>query len=123
MGACISPATGDSSFTAPTNVSTLFTAGANGAQVYWIRVLEGSSRGSPHHSTQVFHLFKYDGSTYSFFDRFVIGGFSVTTTSEPTPSDFFYSNLALPANGQIRVAMQDTDGTDAFQIFAFGMDF
>jgi hypothetical protein len=87
------PATLDTSLTAPTNVTTLGTAGANGTQVNEI-VCQGVGTTV----AGVVNIFLYDGSTYHLFDQFLVLAITSSTTATAWRASRTYQNLWLPSN-------------------------
>lgn len=87
------PATADTSLTAPSNVTTLGTAGANGTKIDSI-VVEGVGTTV----AGVVNIFLYDNSTYHLYDQFLISAVTSSTTARAYRSERAYTNLLLPSN-------------------------
>lgn len=119
-GSKLVPATADTSMTAPTNVSTVLTAGVSaGSKVEQIRLTQIATTAS----TTVVNIFLYDGSTYYFWDSFTTVATTLTTTSEPAPVDKFYANLVLKSGWSLRATVTTAAGQSAFVVHAFGGDY
>lgn len=87
------PGTADSSFTAPTNVTTLGTAGASGTKITQIDVIPVGTV-----VAGLVNVFAYDGSTYHLVESVLIAAATVNTTTQPVKQSFYYDNVTLPSN-------------------------
>lgn len=87
------PATADTSFTAPTNVTTLGTAGASGTKITEINVLPVGTV-----VAGLVNVFAYDGTNYRLWDSYTIAAGTVNTTTAPVRQVFTYDNLVLPSS-------------------------
>lgn len=97
------PATNDTSLTAPTNVTTLFTGGASGSVIYEIRIMGVATT-----VTGVINFFLYDGTTYHLFDSVGIVAITPSATQVPYGTSLRYTNLWLPDNTwSVRVAQEN----------------
>ena len=87
------PATLDTSLTAPSNVTALGTAGASGTKIEEIvcQAVGTTIAG-------VVNIFLYDGSTYHFYDFFIIPAYTSSTTVGAWRASRGYQNLILPSN-------------------------
>lgn len=121
--AVLTNATADTSETAPTNVATVFTAGASGSKIEQIRITQIVSTTS----AGVINIFIHDGSTYHLLDFYPYPIATVSTTAGVLPVDFLYNNLAIPSGYSIRVTntVQGGSGPTAatHKVIAFGGDF
>lgn len=118
-GAGLVPATLDTSLTAPTNTTTVFTAGASGSKVEQLRLTQILTTAS----TTVVNVFLYSGATYYLFDQFTTAATTLSTTSEPSPVDRYYTNLVLKTGWTVRCTVTTSAGQSAFVLQAFGGDF
>ena len=118
-GCFLTPATLDTSLTAPTNTSTVFTAGASGSRVDTIRICQVATTSG----AGVLNIFLYDGSTYHLIDLYAYGAATLSTTSEAQPVDIYYQNLVFATGWSIRVSVTTAAGQSAFKVTAFGGDF
>jgi hypothetical protein len=116
--AILTPATADTSLTAPTNVATVFTAGASGSRVDTIRINQVANSAA----AGILNIFLFDGTTYHLLDVFTFGVVTLSTTSQPAPIDIYYQNLIFGTGWSIRVT-QTTLATASFKVIAFGGDF
>lgn len=114
------PATADTSLTAPTNATTVFTAGASGAKVEEIRLVPLASFTA---AQIVVNLFIHDGSTYKLFDTWTSPAGTVSTTSGATPVPRTYPNLVLKAGETIRATVTVAAGQSLVAVLVFGADF
>ncbi len=98
VGVGLLPATFDTSLTAPSNTTTIFTAGASGSKVDQITV-----QGVGTTSAGVVNVFLYRSSTYYLFDQFLITAVTSSTTAVAYMAVHTYENLLLLSGDTIRV--------------------
>jgi hypothetical protein len=115
----IVPATADASLTAPTNVTTIVTAGASGSKIEQMRIsqiltLTGNT---------TINVFLHDGSTYRHFEGIVLSSYTVSNVIAPTPIDRYYPNLVLPTGWSLRVTVSNTQGQSCYSVTCLGGDF
>ena len=116
------PATLDTSNTAPTNVTTIVTAGASGSKIEEIRIVQVASTTT----SGVLNIFLYDGSTYHLVEPVNIQAITLSTTvANPSDQIFqgYYNNLVIPSGWSIRVSVTVAAFQSAFKVIAFGGDF
>lgn len=119
VGAAITSATLDTSLTAPTNVATVFTAGASGSKIDEIRINQVATTSG----AGVLNLFLYDGSTYHLFDNYTWAAITLSTTSEAGVVAMFPENCLLKNGWSLRATVTTSAGQSAFKIIAIGGDF
>lgn len=118
--AVISPATLDTSLTAPTNTATLVTAGSSGSKVEQIRINYVATISA----ACVLNIFLHDGSTYHLFDTLTVPvTTTVSTASAGVTTDKYYTNLVIQSGWSIRCTVTTSAGQSAFKVVAFGGDF
>ena len=117
--AVTTPASADTSLTAPSTVATLLSAGASGSKVEQVRLTPVATTAS----TYIVNLFLYDGSTYHLFDFFTVAAQTLSTTAETVPADKYYTNLVLPNGWSVRATVTVGTVASAFKLTAFGGDF
>ena len=112
------PATLDASLTAPTNVATVFTAGASGSKIEQIALMQiaNTTAGG------LVNIFLYDGTTYHLFDQFQFGTLTLPTTTTTPRQDKYYANLVLKTGWSVRATVNVAAGQSAFKVFALGAD-
>lgn len=118
IGAAIASATFDASLTAPTNVATVFTAGASGSKIEEI-VVEGLGTTV----LGVCNLFLYDGSTYHLFDQVLVLAVTSSTTATAFRWNKSYPNLVLKTGWSLRFAQTIAGNQSMLKVSAFGGDF
>ena len=87
------PGTADASFTAPSTVTILGTAGASGTKITEVNLVPVGTV-----VAGLVNLFTYDGTTYHLWDSYLIAAGTVNTTTQPVRQVFVYDNLVLPGN-------------------------
>lgn len=118
VGSGLVPGTADTSRTAPTNVTTVFTAGSSGSKVESI-VMQGVGTTVD----GVVCLFRHDGSTYHLIDEFTIKAITPSTTVVAHREARTYSNLLLKNGETLRVTTQIAGNVSLVKVTAFGGDF
>lgn len=118
VGSGLVPATADTSRTAPTNVTTVVTAGASGT-----RVEEVTMQGVGTTVLGVVCLFRYDGATYHLIDEFLITAITASTTVAAFRTSRQYANLILKSGDTLRVTTQIAGNQSLVKVTAFGADF
>lgn len=107
-------ATADSSYTAPSNVVTALTAGADGTRVEEIVVKCAATS-----SAAIVRAFLYDGSTYYLFDEYTIAAATGSATVQQTRVSTTYTNLVLPPDWSLRFT---TSVSQAVHVTVLGAD-
>jgi hypothetical protein len=105
---------------APTNTTTLFTAGTNGSRVDIIRLLQVAS------STAggVINFFLVRSAVFYLFDMFQYGVVTISATSQPQPIDIYYNAAVLKSGDTIAVVNTVGSATGGnWAALAFGGDF
>ncbi len=118
VGAGLVPATADTSRTAPTNTTTIWTAGASGGKIDEL-VLQGVG-------TTVLGgigIFIHDGATYHLWDEILMSAVTPSTTVAPDRKVRSYANLVLEAGWTLRVTTQIAGNQSLVKVHAIGADF
>jgi hypothetical protein len=89
-------ATADTSYTAPAQTVTLFTAGASGSQVNEIDMV-----GTGTTVAGVVNVFRKNGSNYFMLDSFIVTVVTPSTTVSAFRASHTYSNLILKSGDSI----------------------
>lgn len=97
-------ATAETSLTSPTNVGTVFTAGANGSRIERLRAVGATTT-----IAGLVNVFLHDGSVYRLIRSIVVGAATPSVTVAPWGSDgsgviSFEGGLMLPSGWSLRVA-------------------
>lgn len=117
-GSAIAHATLDTSLTAPTNVATVFTAGASGSKIEEIVV-----QGLGTTVAGMCNLFLYDGTTYHLFDQFTVSAVTSSTTAAAYRVYKTYSNVVLKSGWSLRFTQTIAGNQSMLKVSAFGGDF
>ena len=120
VGSIITPATLDTSLTAPTNTATVFTGGASGSRINLIRINQLASTAA----AGILNLFLFDGTTYDLFDFYAFSIVTLSATSQLQPLEIPYQMLLIPASTwSLRCTVTVAAGQSAFKVTATGGDF
>lgn len=118
------PATGsglvgsaDTSLTAPTTVTTIYTPGSNGGKVEEIVV-----QGVGTTSAGVLNVFAYDGSTYHLIDQFLVTAITSSTTAIAFQRRKTYDNLILQTGWSLRATQTVAGNASLLKVTAFAND-
>lgn len=111
-------ATLDTSYTAPTNVTSVFTAGASGSKVEEIRL-----NGLGTTVAGIVNLFRHDGSTYHLIDQFAVTALTASTTATAWSAIRTYQNLLLKSGDTLRVTNTIAGNQSLIKVTVFGGDF
>lgn len=117
-GSALASATLDTSLTAPTNVATIFTAGASGSKVESVTM-----QGVGTTVAGVVNLFAYDGSTYHLIDQFLVTAVTSSTTALAWQAIRTYANLVLKTGWSLRFTVTVSGLQSLIKGSAFGGDF
>ena len=86
------PRNADTSWTAPTHVTALGSAGTAGTKIVQIDVSPPRNRrGGP------VNVFAYDGTTYHLHESVTIAAGTISATVAPVKQTYYYDNLVLPS--------------------------
>jgi hypothetical protein len=108
-------ATADTSRTSPTNVGTVFTAGASGSRIDEINIVSTGTT-----TAGVVRLWVYTGSTYYLLQEVMVTDVTPSTTQAVFSSTSTYNNFMLPSGHSLRAT---TNNSESFNVIAFGGDF
>lgn len=109
------PATLDTSFTAPSNVTTLGSAGANGTKITQIDIEPVATV-----VLGLVNIFAYDGSTYHLLESVTVTAATVSTTSAPIKQSYTYDNLVLPNGWSLRASVTIAGDVSIVEVTAYG---
>jgi len=110
----VSIATAESSYTAPTNVGTVMTAGSNGT-----RIAEVVVKAAATNTLAMIRLFLFDGTNYWFHDELSLAASTGSATVATTRVSVTYSNLVLPSGWSLRAT---TSVSQTTHVTAMGGD-
>jgi hypothetical protein len=112
------PATLDTSFTAPSNVTTIGSAGASGTKIVQVDVIPVATV-----VASLVNVFAYDGSSYHLIESVTIAAGTVSTTAAPVKQTFTYDNLVLPTGWSLRATNTVAGNQSLVEVTAFGADY
>lgn len=118
VGSGLVPATFDTSLTAPTNATTVLTAGASGAKLEEITMVGVGTTVASN-----VNVFRHDGSTYHLIDQFPITAVTSSATAVAYYLTRRYYNLFLKATETLRVTVTVAGNQSLIKVTAFGADF
>lgn len=118
VGSGLVPATLDTSLTAPTNVTTILTAGASGSKIQEI-ILQGVGTTV----ASVVNIFRYDGATYHLIDQVLVAAVTSSTILVAYRASRVYDNLVLKSGDTLRVTNTVSGNQSMIKVTALGGDF
>lgn len=118
VGSATASATLDTSLTAPTNVATVFTAGASGSKIDQI-----TYQGLATTVAGVINVFRHDGSTYHLIDQVLVTAVTSSTTAVAFQAVRTYENLLLKNGETLRFTVTVAGLQSNIKVTAFGGDF
>jgi hypothetical protein len=105
---------------APTNTTTLFTAGASGSRVELIRITQTASSSA----SGLINIFVVRSATFYLYDQLGYGAVTITATSQPIPVELYYSYLELKSGDTLAIVNTVSSATGGnWAVLAFGGDF
>jgi hypothetical protein len=114
----LAPATADTSLTAPTNVATLWTPGANGGRVDWIRVLGVGATVAGR-----LNVFRYDGTSYWLLDQIMVNAVTPSASVEVFEAVVPYGELLLDSGDSLRITVMEAGNESLLCVTAIGGNF
>jgi hypothetical protein len=117
-GSVLVPATNDTSFTAPTHVSTVCSAGASGSKIDEVRVLGVGTTVNGR-----VNLFRYDGTSYWLIDQFLITATTPAATVKVNEIVQGYDNLLLSSADTLVCTVMEASNESLLCVTAMGGDF
>ena len=111
----VSIATADTSRTSPTNVGTVFTAGASGSRIDEVNIIATGTT-----TSGVVRLWIHTGSAYYLLQEVLVPAITPSVTTASFSAVFTYNNLMLPSGYSLRAT---TNNSEPFNVIAFGGDF
>lgn len=118
VGSGLTNATLDTSLTAPTNITTIFTAGASGSKIEEITAIGVGTTVASN-----LNIFRYDGATYHLIDQFAVSAVSSSTTAVAYYNTKRYFNLFLKSGDTLRITNTVAGNQSLIKVTAFGADF
>jgi hypothetical protein len=109
------PATADTSWTAPSNVTTLGSAGSNGTKITQVDVIPAGTT-----VAGLVNIFLYDGSAYHLHESVTFTGATLSTTAGPVKQTYTYDNLVLPNGWSLRVTTTVAGNESLITVNAYG---
>lgn len=115
VDAALVHATLDTSLTAPSNVSTIFTAGSSGAKIDEIVV-----QGVGTTVAGVLNIWRHNGSSYFLYDQVLITAVTSSATAAAFRERRTYPNLLLEANETLRISQTVSGNQSMLMVHAIG---
>jgi hypothetical protein len=116
-GVAQAPATNDTSLTAPTHVTTLFTAGTNGSIVNEIDYLGLGTTANGR-----LNVFLVRSATYYLVYQFIVTGQTPSATQIVSVGNWLPQNLVLKNGDTLAISVMETGNESLIQVNAFGAD-
>jgi hypothetical protein len=112
------PSTADTSFTAPTHVTSLGSGGTSGTKITEIDITPAATV-----VAGLVNLFLYDGTAYHLLASVTITAATVSTTAAPVTQTLTFDNLVLPASTWSLACSNTVSGNVSLvTVNAFGAD-
>jgi hypothetical protein len=99
----------------PTNVVTVFTAGASGSRIDEVNIIATATT-----TAGVVRLWIYDGTTYYLFEEILVSAITPSTAIATYNTTLTFNNFMLPTGHSLRATTNNSEG---FNVIAFGGDF
>lgn len=109
------PSTNDTSFTAPTHVTSLGSAGSNGTKITQIDVIPTATV-----VAGLVNVFIFDGTTYHLHESFAFAAATVSTTAAPVKQSGYYDNLVLPSGWSLVCSTTTAGNESIIEVNAYG---
>lgn len=113
------PSTADTSFTAPTHVTSLGSGGANGTKISEIDIIPVATV-----VAGVVNVFAYDGTTYHLVASETVAAATVSATAAPVAvAVLTFDNLVLPSSSwSLAVSNTVSGNVSLIEVVAYGAD-
>ena len=109
------PSTNDTSFTAPTHVTSLGSAGSNGTKITEIDLIPTATV-----VAGLVNIFAYDGTTYHLHESVTIPAATVSATAAPVKIPLYYDNLVLPSGWSLVCSTTVAGNESLIEVNVFG---
>ena len=109
------PSTQDTSNTAPSHVTSLGSAGANGTKITQIDIIPTATV-----VAGIVNVFVYDGTTYHLHEPVTIAAATVSATTAPVKATYYYDNLVLPNGWSLAVSNTKASDVSIIEVNAYG---
>lgn len=109
------PAVQDTSWTAPSHVSTLGSAGASGTKITEIDVIPAGTV-----VAGLVNVFLFDGTAYHLHESVAIAAYNSSVTAAPAKQVFSYDNLVLPSGWSLVVTTTVAGNVSLVEVNAYG---
>ena len=112
------PSTADTSWTAPTHVTSLGTGGTSGTKITQIDIIPVGTV-----VAGVVNVFAYDGTTYHLIEAVTITAATLSTTAPGTKQTYAYDNFVLPSNTwSLAISTTVSGNVSLVEVVAYGAD-
>jgi len=109
------PGTQDTSTTAPSHVTSLGSAGANGTKITQIDVIPTATV-----VAGIVYVFVYDSVTYHLHEAVTIAAATYSTTAAPVKQSYYYDNMVLPNGWSLVASNSVASNVSIVEVNAFG---
>lgn len=113
------PATLDTSTTAPSNTTVIFSAGSSGTKVNQIRVVYLATTSAD----TVVNVWLKTSSTYTLWEPITVPAGTLSTTKTPISLDFYYDNLDIASGDSMEVSVTTAPGQSNLRVTALIADY
>jgi hypothetical protein len=109
------PSTQDTSWTAPSHVTTLGSAGASGTKITEIDVVPCGTV-----VAGLVNIFLFDGTAYHLHESVAIAAYSSSVTAAPPKQVYSYDNLVLPSGWSLVCTITVAGDVSLVEVNAYG---
>jgi hypothetical protein len=109
------PSTNDTSWTAPSHVTTLGSAGASGTKINEIDVIPAGTV-----VAGLVNVFLYDGTAYHLHESIPVAAYTSSATAAPPKTPAYYDNLVLPVGWSLVVTTTVAGNESLITVNAYG---
>jgi hypothetical protein len=109
------PSTADTSWTAPSHVTSLGSAGSSGTKITQVDVIPAGTV-----VAGLVNVFLFDGTTYHLHESVAVAAYSSSTTAAPVKQSYTYDNLVLPSGWSLAVTTTVSGDVSLIEVNAYG---
>jgi hypothetical protein len=109
------PSTNDTSWTAPTHVTTLGSAGSNGTKITQIDIVPSGNV-----VAGIINIFLFDSTSYHLHESVLLTALNLSTIIPPAKTSFYYDNVVLPSGWSLVCSTTVAGNESVVSVNAYG---